>query len=590
MHSIPHGKGYISKEKYWWVANKNRDLLLEVFEQYQPVITLEFGKWAGIKPTVILPKEPVDIESSETSEMSYAETPTPESNGEIAGLHGELMDFQKEGVAYAVDKGCVLIADEMGLGKTIQALAFIQRMHNALKWNHGRRVKVLVVCPASLKINWEREANLWCPELTTTYISSTDESFPITDIIIINYDLLSERKKKGTKSYEKSKYEVMLSKLDFDIIILDESHYIKNKKAKRSKATLRMRQGIFHRLLLTGTPILSRPEELINQLEFLDVLEKFAPEGRDPEWYFKEHFCNGHQVFFGNRSFYDSKGASNLPELNELLKEHCMIRRRKSDVLKQLPPKRRQTVYMALSNRKMYEKVEADLAEWVRNKYKTKPKFREQIQVEALLNETSPEEALSNAIERSKAAEHLVMIEALKQTAVEGKLTSVIAWVQDFIEIEKLVLFGVHTDAIDRIVKYFGKRAVKVIGEMNPEERQEAIDKFQTDDEVRLFVGNMTAAGIGITLTAASNVAFFELGWTPGSHVQAEDRVHRIGQESNSVNIYYLVGSDTIEEYIAEVLEQKAENVGLAIDGIQDKSTEANLAANILKIVRRKHK
>lgn len=438
----------------------------------------------------------------------------------------KLYPFQIAGVEFlnAVD-GKGMIADEMGLGKTVQALEYL--------YIHPEMRPALIVCPASLKINWDREATKWLSEKDTIQVVNGKAITSGSSVYIINYDIIK-------------KHEEALKSLNFQIGVLDESHYIKNYKAIRTIKVQELFSKIPHRVLLTGTPILNRPSELFTQISILQPWMFYS------FFKFAERYCNLRKTRFG----IDTSGASNIPELNEMLKSFT-VRRLKSQVLTELPDKIRTTLELEIDNKAEYKKAEYSIIEYLREK---------------------KGDSAANA---ASYAEMLVEIESLKQLSAKGKIAAVFEWIEDFLESgEKLVIFASHTDIIQSVVTKFPNRSVSLTGSDSPEMRQKAIDQFQNNPEIKLFVGNLQAAGVGITLTASSNVAFIELGWTPSVMSQAEDRCHRIGQK-NAVNIYYLLGKSTIDIKIAELLTSKASTIDAIMDG--KSAPELNIMANLIE-------
>ena len=417
----------------------------------------------------------------------------------------DLMPFQNAGVKFLeVAGGNAMISDQMGLGKTAQALAYLQ-LHPELR-------PVVIVCPASLKYNWRNECEMWLETDDTIEIINGGKPHKLeADITIINYDLIS-------------KWNQTIKGIRPQVIIFDESHYVKNQKAARSKTAKDIGISTPHRILLTGTPVLNRPNELWNQLQILD------PIAYDDKNFFRWHlrYTNAIKGEYG----WDFSGSSNIDELAENLK-HIMIRRTKDQVLPELPDKRQSSIIVPITNRKDYRKAESEFFSWV----------AEQKGIEAA--------------RRASRVEQLTKLEYLKQVAATGKLRASIEWISDFFESgEKLVVFATHKATIHAIEREFGNLAVKIDGSVSVEARQAAVDSFQNDPKVKLFIGNIKAAGVGITLTAASDVLFIELPWTPADVEQAADRVHRIGQK-NAVNVYFLLADHTIDENIAAMLESK---------------------------------
>ena len=431
----------------------------------------------------------------------------------IPGLKGTLFPFQTIGVSFVeTHNGRALIADEMGLGKTVQVLAWLQL--------HPQIGPAIIVCPASLKLNWKREIEKWTDENSVEVLSGTIPWKVKANIIIINYDILWD-------------WVDELRKLKPKILITDECHYYKSNKAQRTKAVKKLAKGIPYVIALSGTPILNRPIEIYNALRLID--QDLFPSYR----YFVQRFCDYHFNGFG----WDANGSSNIEELNKLLTSSVMIRRLKKDVLQDLPEKIYSFVPIELGNKSEYDEAERDFIKFIR---------REKGESAAL---------------RASNAESLVRIGELKRLAVKGKFLPVQAWIENFLEVDgKLVVFAEHKFVIDELMHQFGDVAVKIDGSCSITQRQKAVDMFQTEDAIRLFIGNIQAAGIGITLTAASNVAFVELPWTPGALVQAADRCHRIGQKE-CVNVHYLLATGTIEEKIAHLLDTKKMIVDAVLDG-----------------------
>ena len=443
---------------------------------------------------------------------------------EIPGLKKQLFNFQNKAVAFIeAKKGKALIGDEMGLGKTAEALAWLQ-LHPELR-------PAVIVVPASLKLNWYREIEMWMGNLNVciaygTDVSMkrnyllTDERFPFGEILIINYDIVPH-------------WVDLILKTNPKVLIADECHYFKNDKAKRTKAIMQLGKSIPNIIALSGTPIVNKPAEIYNAIKLIDPL--LFPS----RWGFLRKYCGAYYNGYG----WDFNGATNTKELNDKLTNSIMIRRKKEDVLNELPDKLRSFIPIELSNKKEYEKAEDDFIQWVKEN-----------------------RGIHSAKKASNAAA-LTEIEILKQVAVQGKLKQTINWINDFLECgEKLVIFAVHHFVIDLLMKEFNNLAVKIDGSVTGPNRQKAVDSFQNNPKIRLFVGNIKAAGVGITLTAASKVIILELPWTPGELEQAIDRVHRIGQKDNVI-AYFLLALDTIEERLAKLLDKKRKVLDAVLDG-----------------------
>jgi hypothetical protein len=434
----------------------------------------------------------------------------------VAGLGGELKPFQRAGVSYLLERRRAFLADEQGLGKTIEALATVEA---------AGAYPAVVVCPASLKLNWLRELERWLPHRSARALSGNGNGAAApgaVDFTIVNYDIVAARLEE-------------LRALEPAALVLDESHYCKNAAAKRTQAVQRLStalplEGLV--LALSGTPITNRPAELISQLRILGRLEDF-----------------GSGVRFGERF----RGADAHLRLHWHLRARCFVRRLKADVLPQLPAKTRAVVPVELDNEAEYRLAERDLVAWLRSQPLD---LRE----------------LDAKVAAALRAERLVRCNALKLLAARGKLHAALGWIHDFCSSgEPLVVFAGHRE-IQRAVLDRFPTALHILGEDSAVARDTALRAFQearADEVNQLIVCSIEVAGHGLTLTRSSNVAFLELGWTPAKHDQAEDRCHRIGQQ-DAVNAYYLLAADTIDETISTLLERKRALIGAVTDGLEE--------------------
>lgn len=432
----------------------------------------------------------------------------------VPGLKGNLLPYQETGVHFIEDKnGCILLADEMGLGKTIQVIAWLQ-LHEKLR-------PAIIVCPAVVKWNWARELQKWIPHPKVQVLSGKNpQGIPIIgEILIINYDILEA-------------WSPILFGTHPKVMVLDECHNIKNPKAKRTEAVLKFRPIVPHRIAVSGTPITNRPQEFFNSISFV------APNLFN-YWRFCQRYCDAKRNGFG----WDFSGASNIKELYDILTSTIMIRRLKKDVLKDLPDKLYSVIPLEIDNRKTYEKALEDVISFIAN--------------------TKGEEKA----ELAKGAEVLIQIETLKTLAAQGKFHLMVEWITEFLESgKKLVFMAHHKFMLDALQDVFGDICVRIDGSTPAEQRSKIVESFQRNPEIRLFIGNIKAAGVGITLTAASDIAIGEYPWTPGELGQAIDRVHRIGAK-DTVNVHLFVGLNTIEEEIVEILDRKMKVLGQVLDG-----------------------
>jgi SNF2 family DNA or RNA helicase len=433
-------------------------------------------------------------------------------------LGGELRPFQRAGVLYVLQQRRTFLADEQGLGKTVQALAALEA---------DAAYPAVVVCPASLKLTWEREAAKWVPHRRTAVLAGRSArgwdraNADQADIVILNYDIVGG-------------HVARLGERGLAAAVFDESHYCKEPRAKRTKACLSLARRVTPgglKLALTGTPILNRPKELVSQLKLIGRLEDFG---------------SGAAM---TRRF---RGSDALERMHWHLRAHCYVRRVKADVLPQLPPKRQVTIPVALANETEYRLAERNVVDWLR----TQPLDLRELQAKVAA-------AMRN--------ERLVQLNKLRQLAGRGKLGAALGWIEDFLESgEPLVVFADHIELQQALLERFPD-AAHVLGADDTSARDANVVAFQREDGPQLIVCSLRAAGQGLTLTRASNVAFLELDWTPARLAQAEDRCHRIGQAS-AVTAWYLLAPDTIDTTMSELLEQKRGVIGAVTDGHQVES------------------
>ena len=421
-------------------------------------------------------------------------------------LGGTLRPFQRAGVDYVLRARRTFLADEQGLGKTVQALAAIEA---------DAAYPAIVVCPASLKLNWEREAAHWLAHRSVAVVSGTGTVAPSADITVVNYDIVHAHRHRLALRQPRA-------------LVLDESHYVKNPRAKRTQAVRRLAEALGPdalRLALTGTPVLNHAEELIAQLRILGRLEDFGSGAR-----FARRF----------------QGIGAEERIHWHLRRRCFVRRAKADVLPQLPAKRHVAVPVALDNEREYRLAEESVIAWLREQPLD---LRE----------------LDSKIAAARRAERLAQLNALRQLAARGKSTAALSWIEDFLASdEPLVVFAGHREVQERLVERFPE-ALHLLGRDSITAREAAVRAFQAG-ESQLLVCATRVGGQGITLTHASNVAFLDLEWTPALHDQAEDRCHRIGQR-DAVCAWYLLAAQTIDETMLELVERKRRVVDAVTDG-----------------------
>jgi SWI/SNF-related matrix-associated actin-dependent regulator 1 of chromatin subfamily A len=453
--------------------------------------------------------------------------------------------YQKEGVwdmeDFLESGGGTLLADDMGLGKTLQTLWLLRRSRP------GDMFPALVVTPASVKYVWEHQAithvRLHAQVLEGQTPPSGRVGF-VPKLMVINPDILSH-------------WLPYLLGLGLKTLVLDESQYFTNPRAKRTKAAMALARQVPYRVALSGTPLTNRPAELWPTLNMLRP-DKF------PSFFSYAHeYCDPRRTPWG----WDYKGANNIPKLHALLRRTCMVRRLKQDVLQDLPDKVRRVVPMDLSDRKEYNEASVNFLGWL-NKNFDKSRVR-----------------------RASRAAAVVRIGYLLRLAAKLKARNVVQWTNSFLEEypdEKLVLFAIHKKMIQVLQRRVQAKSVTVDGSVTGRRRRLAVDTFRRDKGTRVFIGNIRAAGTGVDglQDVCSNMAFAELWWRPGDHIQAEDRIHRIGQEG-AAWINYLVAGGTIEETLCKIIQTKQEVIHATLDG-QDFTGDLDVFDQLIEAVQEK--
>ena len=431
----------------------------------------------------------------------------------------DLFPYQELCVAYMEEvykegKG-VLIADEMGLGKTIETIAWLS-MHKEIR-------PAMIICPASVKQNWYREIKKWIPDADVQLIRNGKDEFELDkDFYVINYDLIWRMED--------------IDKVIVESIVFDEVTAIKESKAKRSKTAKVLGRKAKYIIGLSGTPIMNRP------IEFYNFLNMISPKQFNNWVYFGTRYCGGRQIRVGKRQIWQFSGATNLDELGKRLKS-LMLRRKKSQVLTELPEKRRQNIYLELPSkyRKEYIKTEKDLV-W------------------------SLEQVKSNR--NLQIPDVLAKLGLLRHTIGMAKVDLAGNYIKQVVEGDnKLVVFAHHRDVLDKLEETVRQAKIKYVrtdGSTANENRQKYIDTFQEDENCMVFLAS-SSMGMGVTLTAASNALFVERQWSPALEEQMEDRVHRIGQ-NNGVLIQYMQVEKTFDEKMAKVIDSKREIMQQVLD------------------------
>lgn len=419
--------------------------------------------------------------------------------------------YQLDGIAFGLKHRRILIGDEPGLGKTLQSIGIVDT---------AGAYPALVICPSSLKINWQREVEKFTDKKALILDNATRTAWPyflqmgMFHVAIVNYESLRKYFVWDTGGKDFRLKDVVFNDAIkvFRSVIIDESHRVKDPSAQQTIFTRGIAEGKEWRILLSGTPVVNRAEDLVAQLSIMGRLQEFG----------------------GRAKFLADYGENdNLEELSQQLYRRCMIRREKEKVLTQLPDKTRTDLYVDIANREEYSLAEADLAEYLRQYT----------------------ECTDREIRRKMRMEALVKFMTLRSLSAVGKVKQAIDFVRVFLASGKpLILFCSLHEIVDELCKAFPE-AVTVTGRDNATDKQAAVDAFQSGD-AKLIVCSIKAAGVGLTLTASSNVAFIELPWTYADCCQCEDRAHRIGQKDN-VNCYYLLGHHTIDHTLYRLIHHK---------------------------------
>lgn len=501
----------------------------------------------------------------------------------------ELYPFQKEGVKIMLENDRnILLGDEMGLGKTPQASSYLRNKKNSLP--------ALIVSPASLKENWKKEVKLWSGKdsyiIEGRKVEDLSNIFSKYQVVIINYDILGydndsdkkyinkiknkikklkEREKvcndfdqkqkirKKIKTYSALKRNFIvkvdgwcdeLIKLNFNTIIGDEIQYISGADTIRTRAMNQICFSLFNskKIFISGTPYETKTAQ------FFPCLHILSPDDFADEYRYKMRYCDPVKTFFG----WKFEGLSNAKELHDIISKF-MIRRLKKDVWKELPEKIRSVIPMNIkkSDRDKYDKVDRELELAILNKEK-------------------------NALSK---------LEALKQASFNAKINSMILWIKEFLEVnDKLIVFIWHKESCEILEKEFKGKSVSITGKTPTNLREKNKEEFQNNPKIKLFIGQIKSAGVGLNLTSSSAVAFLEFGTTAPGMEQAEDRVHRLGQKSEKVFAYYLIMENSIDEQIMEVLNRRNKDLKMVLNNKDEDLFEPKKEQEFSKLILQEYK
>lgn len=437
-------------------------------------------------------------------------------------LRVEPYEYQREGICFGLEHKRIIIGDEPGLGKTLQSIGIVDT---------ANAYPCLVICPSSLKINWQREFEKFTDKSALVLDNNVRTtwgyllSMGVHQVAIVNYESLRKFfvwDIRGGKQFRLKDVVFNPQIQAFKSIIIDESHRVKDPSAQQTIFTKGLSVGKDWCILLSGTPVVNRPEDLIAQLSIMNRLGEFGGRAK-----FIADYCT-------DPKDKTAEPAGPLSELSRQLYNTCMIRREKAKVLPQLPDKTRVDLYIEISNDKEYNLAAEDLA--------------------AYLQEYT--ECTDWEIRRKMRMEALVRFMTLRSLATKGKIAQAVDFIRTFLDSgKKLIVFCSLHEIVDELQKIF-PRAVTVTGRDSSVNKQASVDAFQNNPNVQLIICSIKAAGVGLTLTAASDVAFIELAWTYADCCQCEDRAHRIGQKDN-VTCYYLLGRGTIDHTIYRLIHRK---------------------------------
>ena len=448
--------------------------------------------------------------------------------------HRPPLQHQKEAIEKLVGSRRYILADDMGLGKTTSTI--IAALETGSK-------KILIVCPASLKINWQREIENYSDR--GVYICEGKKFSTEHDFVIVNYDII--------KNFHdpKNPNESLITQSNFDLVIMDEAHMISNTQAQRTKVINNFVKGIKYVWLLTGTPMTSRP---MNYYNLLSIIE--SPVAQN--WMaYAIRYCQGYQFRAGNRKVWNVSGASNLEELRDRTSKQ-VLRRLKEDVL-DLPEKIISPIYLRLKS-KEYEEVMGEYYDWY---------------------DKNPDESSSLTVQFSKLMK-------VRKIIANEKVNQTIEIAENIIEQgKKVIIFTNFTDTLQLIHNHFKKESVYLDGSCSKQQRQHSVDQFQENEKIKVFVGNLKAAGVGLTLTSAEVVIMNDLSFVPAEHSQAEDRAYRYGQKNNVI-VYYPLFDNTIEGIIYDILNNKKQVIRTVMGDGEIEQTSGDMVEEILNLINKR--
>ena len=562
IKSIPSAK-WNKEIKIWSISNKSNFplLLIDLFTKNKVTCVCDSG-FQKIYETCFK-KEGVKNENIE----KISQSKTIESKVDFSKfLKIDPFGYQKEDFNFLQSiNGCGILGLEPGLGKSLEAITY----------STYNKHKSIVICPASLKWNWESEINKFTDRTSRILNSNSKlEHNEKSDYLIINYELLIERKNKNVDKRKSTLLERLIWLIEngkYNCVIIDEAHRMKNMSAKSSKIIHKHFSKMQHKVLLTGTPIKSRPIEYFSLLKFIDK------KRWNSKIEFAMRYCNPVKTRFGT----DFSGSSNLEELYKETSPY-IIRRLKSEVLKELPEKSYTIVpiHLTSSQETAYNRLEENIIDTIDD-------IVTNDQTDQELTKDQSETTLTNK-QRMVAIGN---IHKVKMFTSDIKLQAAIEIIKTIIDGgKKVVVFTQYLRIMDGLKKAFSEKAVLFNGASTQQQRKDAVISFQNDKNTCVFIGSIFAAGTGLTLTAADTTLFIDEPWTSADKIQAEDRIHRISQ-LNNVQIITLLCTNTIDEHINNLLATKRDILAQVLDNKRDTtSSKTSILNDLIKIYRKKRK
>lgn len=457
---------------------------------------------------------------------------------DIPNFKLNLFPYQKVAVKFLeITKGRALISLPPGLGKTPISLAY------AVRGNY----KTLVICPATLKPNWESEVHKFTDKKACIISSKTkvDKEFlTLYDVYIINYDILK-------------KWVDILLTVRFELCILDESQAVKNPQAQRTKNSQKLTKNIPRIILLSASPFMNKPIELYTSLNIIDPVNWF-------NYYdYAKRYCDGKYNYFGQ---FEANGATNLEELRDKI-QPIFYRKQREEVLDQIPDK-------------IFSTITSDLDKEEREQYEGVVK-----KINAVSNSLR---GVGNdfALKKALTMKRFALMGELRQITAISKIKSTSEMIENIIESgEKVVVFSDYHNPLHALYEKFKDCAVILTGDSSEKQRKESVEKFQNDPNVLVFLGGTNSASTGITLTAAHNIIIESLPYRPEDVVQMIGRIDRVNQKSNKLNIYFMVANDSVDEKMVQMLQRKSNAFNAVINGGEVVKANEDMMNTLLNII-----